>query len=415
MKKSLLSETYKGSIAVPSSKSFMQRAIAIATLAKGTTILSHPAKCNDTDAAMRMGRDLGAIIRENQNNIEITGTRRLKSNILNAGESGLGLRMFTPIAALFNKEIQLKGEGSLTGRPITMLEQPLRQLGCSIRTNNGFVPAYVEGPMIGGKAQVDGSVSSQLLTGLLIALPYAQQDTELLVTNLKSIPYVEMTMQIMKSFGIDIAHEDFKCFKIAGNQEYKACNYEIEGDWSAGAFHLVGAAIAGDVELTHLSVKSSQADRAIIQALEAVGAGIKIKTNSIRVYNKKLMAFEFDATHCPDLFPPLAILAAACNGLSKIKGLSRLKHKESNRAAVLAKELTSIGVDIKLQDDYMLVHGGEIIGGTIHSNNDHRIAMAGAIAGLISQKPVKVLQKDAVSKSYPQFWDDYDSLKKITV
>ncbi len=410
MKKLLQSKKYKGSILVPSSKSYMQRAIAIATLAHGSSVLRFPAWCNDTRSALSMAKEMGAVVEEFEDHVVIRGLSRYKAKMLNAGESGLGLRMFTPVAALSNVEVQLQGEGSLTGRPVTMLEAPLRQLGCSIRTNNGFVPVYVKGPLEGGTAKVDGRTSSQLLTGLLIALPYAKKDTQLQVLNLKSIPYVDMTMQIMRCFGVEVEHEDYKTFDIQGQQQYKACEYEVEGDWSGAAFHLVAGAIAGDITLNHLSANSQQADKAILDVLQAVGAEIEYKTDCIRVTKNKLNAFEFDATHCPDLFPPLAVLAAACKGTSRIKGVSRLKHKESDRARVLVKELGQLGVIIKLEDDFMIISGGSINGGVINSNNDHRIAMAGAIASLIAEKPVAIEQAEAVNKSYPGFWDDFDVL-----
>jgi 3-phosphoshikimate 1-carboxyvinyltransferase len=318
--------------------------------------------------------------------------------------------MFTPIASLFTEEMELTGKGSLLKRPISMLENPLKMLGVKIESNNGFLPIKIKGPLLGGKAFVDGKISSQVLTGLLIALPKAKTDSYLIVENLQSIPYINMTIEIMKHFGVEIKHSGYQEFFIKGNQNYQAIQYYVEGDWSGAAFHLVAAAINGKVTLNGLSFDSAQADKAILNAIELAGSSIKVEKNIISIQKKDLRSFEFDATQSPDLFPPLVILAAACNGISRIKGVNRLIHKESNRALVLQNEMKKIGIRIELKGDIMKISGGKISGGIIHSNNDHRIAMAGAIAGLISENPIEIEQAEAINKSYPGFFADFDKL-----
>lgn len=411
MKKLIQPSEIKGIITAPASKSMMQRSIAIAALAEGKSILHNYTSCDDSDAALEIASRLGASVSIEGATVFIEGKTKEIQDSLNCGEAGLGIRMFTPIASLFEKEIVLHGEGSLRKRPIDMLEGPLRELGVQINTTNGFVPISVCGPMRGGEAAVDGSLSSQMLTGLLIALPLATGDTLLSVNNLKSKPYIDMTLDVMKDFGVEVSHTNYQRFSILGNQKYTGREYFVEGDWSGAAFLLVAGAIAGEVEVGNIFSKSKQADVAILQALNDAGAIINEGQDVITVkQGKKLKAFQFDATECPDLFPPLVCLASYCKGTSKIKGVSRLKHKESDRATVLQKEFGKIGIKIIIEDDYLLVKGGEIKGGEIHANNDHRIAMAGAIVALKAQNAVVVDNAQCIAKSYPAFYHDLTAL-----
>lgn len=401
------SANYTGQLKAPPSKSFMQRAIAIALLAEGETILNNYCRSNDSRAALKMAEDLGATITISENSVSIIGSNGIRSNTLSAGESGLGIRCFVPIASLFDEEINFTGKGSLVKRPLSMLEQPLIDLGAQIKTKNGYLPLSVHGPIRGGELEVDGSISSQVLTGLLIALPKAVHSSKIKVKELNSIPYIDMTLQIMKHFGVSISHDNYELFQITGGQSYQGRAYIIEGDWSNAAFHLVGAAISGSIRMTNLNLTSTQADRKIIEALEKVGTDIEYETDTIKVSKNKLKAFQFDATHCPDLFPPLSNLAAQCEGTSIITGVKRLTHKESNRALALQKEWAKLGININILNDEMHITGGTIQGGTISSHNDHRIAMMGAIAGLKSKEPVLINGAEAVGKSYPGFFEDF--------
>jgi 3-phosphoshikimate 1-carboxyvinyltransferase len=243
MKKLIQPSTIRGTVTPPASKSMMQRAIAASILAKGTSILQNYTSCNDSDAALKIAKDFGCSVIVEDSKITISGELNPKTNILNCGEAGLGIRMFTPIASLFSTAITLNGEGSLLTRPISMLEKPLSQLGVDIKTNNGFVPIQVCGPIKGGVANVDGSMSSQMLTGLLLALPYAVNDSELIVSDLQSKPYIDMTIEVMRDFGVEVTHDDYKIFKIKAKQEYRPITYNVEGDWSGAAFLLVAGAI----------------------------------------------------------------------------------------------------------------------------------------------------------------------------
>ena len=390
----------------------MQRAIAISALAQGTSRLYGYSPSNDSDAALRIAENLGATVSVDGEQVIITGGLNPKTLTLNCGEAGLGIRMFTPIASLWHEAITLQGEGSLKKRPVDVLEAPLRQLGVQITTNNGFVPVQVCGPMLGGYANVDGSLSSQILTGLLIAAPYARKDVILCVKDLKSKPYIDITLDMMKKFGVSVGRHDYDSFVVPAEQTYMAQDFCVEGDWSGAAFLLVAAALNGDVTVENISMDSCQADKAIVDALQKAGAKVVVNENSISVSHSKLQAFSFDATECPDLFPPLVSLAAHCDGMTTIQGVSRLAHKESNRALVLQTEFAKLGTKIDLDGDTMIIYGGTLQGGKMHANNDHRIAMAVAVAALLAKSSVEIENPECVAKSYPEFWDD---LEKLTV
>ena len=397
----------KGTLPAPASKSMMQRAIAIATLAQGTSALHGYTPSNDSDAALAIAHDLGADVEKNGETITINGNFAPRTRRLNCDEAGLGIRMFTPIAALWHEQITLEGEGSLKTRPIETLVQPLSDLGVTIQTNAGFVPVQVQGTLRGGTAHVEGNLSSQILTGLLIASPLAQTDTTFIVNDLKSKPYIDMTMQIMHDFGVAVENDNYERFFVKSGQKYRARNYNVEGDWSGASFLLVAGALGGSVTVTNLRSNSKQADMAMVDALKKAGAQVQWEENSITVTKNKLQAFDFDATECPDLFPPLVALAVHCEGIARIKGVGRLFHKESNRADVLQKEFGRLGAKITVEGDEMLVHGGALQGGQIFAHNDHRIAMAAACAAICAKNPVEIENHECVAKSYPHFFEDF--------
>jgi len=287
-----------------------------------------------------------------------------------------------------------------------MLEEPLRALGVHCRTNHGMLPVSLHGPLRPGRIEIDGSISSQFLSGLLMALPLLDGDSEITVRNLKSKPYIDLTLAILADFGIAIPSTDYKTFRIPGCQSYRPGRYRVEGDWSGAAFLLVAGAVAGRITVSNLNLHSTQGDRVILQALESAGARIEIESEHITVSRHRLEGFEFNAEECPDLFPPLAVLACACHGLSRIEGVERLIHKESNRAVALQTELTRLGASIAIEGNRMLIRGGGLDGGELDSHNDHRIAMAGAIAALFSRQGVTIRHPECVAKSYPGFFTD---------
>lgn len=416
MKKLIKPSIFNGTITAPASKSMMQRAIAASLLAETPLTLTNPTYCNDSRAALDVIQRLGATVSYTNDTLHICGQFAPGQDVLHFGESGLGIRMFAPIAALANQPLTLTGAGSLLKRPVTMIEEPLRQLGGAVSTTQGLPPLTICGPLTGGAADVDGSVSSQFLTGLLMALPKAHKDSRLTVRNLQSTPYIDMTLALLTFFQITVTHEHYQTFYIPGQQRYlpRQPLYWIEGDWSGAAFLLVAGAIGGEVTIKGLDAASTQADRKILAVLHDVGAEVTITNDLIRVKKNYLRAFQCDAVHCPDLFPPLVALACLCTGKSIITGVERLIHKESNRADALFKEFSALGAHIHVSGNTMEITGGTLHGGEVDSHNDHRIAMAAAIAASQAQQPVTINQAECVAKSYPNFFEDFVSIGGVS-
>ncbi|MBP3432367.1 MAG: 3-phosphoshikimate 1-carboxyvinyltransferase [Alistipes sp.] len=411
-----LGNRLKGSITPPCSKSYAQRALAAALLAKGRTTLRGIELCRDTRSAISVIESLGAEVEIlDDNTLQITGGLNPKVDRLNVGESGLAARLFTPVASLHDEPIVIEGEGTLRHRPMSMMVVPLKELGVDVRDGGGRLPIEVCGPMRGGRVTVDGSMSSQFVTGLLIALPLAERDTTIEVEGLVSTPYIDMTLETLERFGVEVMyHEgDYSEFYIEGGQEFKAVDYTIESDWSAAATIMVAAAIAGEVTINNLSTLSRQADTAICRALERAGASLIIEESSITVAHRELEAFSFDATNCPDLFPALVALAAASEGVSTLYGIRRLRGKESDRGEVLKEEYAKLGIDIELDydEDVMRVVGGMPEVAEVDSHDDHRIAMSLAVTALRLAEPITIKNSECVAKSYPSFFEDIEMLK----
>ncbi|MBP3496702.1 MAG: 3-phosphoshikimate 1-carboxyvinyltransferase [Alistipes sp.] len=413
MDKTISAGRLQGSVLPPCSKSYAQRALAVALLANGKSVLRNMDFCNDTLSALNCIKMLGAKAeRTDEHTIVVEGGLKPQGNLLSVGESGLSARLFTPIASLCSEPIVISGEGTLLYRPMDMMIQPLRALGVDVRDGGGRLPIEVCGPIAGGEIVVDGSVSSQFITGLLLALPLAEQDTVINVSKAVSKPYLDMTIDIASHFGVAIEHNDYEQFYVAGGQCYTPTTYSIEGDWSAAAMLLVAGAVAGEVTVGNISMLSKQADVAICRALVAAGAELTSEHDTITAAHRPLHGFEFDATNCPDLFPALATLAAAAEGESRIKGTHRLEHKESNRAEAIRTEFGRLGIEVDLsEDDIMIIRGGAIRGGVeVDSHGDHRMAMTLAVAGLISERGVTITGAECVAKSYPEFFETIEGL-----
>lgn len=385
--------------------------MAAALLAGGESVLGNIELCDDTRHALEAIQALGATVTPaGEHAYSIRGGLDPQSETIDIGESGLAARLLTPIAALSGHRITITGKGSMAKRPVGMMIKPLTELGVAVESDD-FLPITVQGPLRGGEAEVDGYVSSQFVTGLMMALPLAAEDTILHVENANSIPYLAMTADMASKFGINIEHNDFAEFFIRGGQKYAPARIDIEGDWSGAAFMLVAGAVAGGVTAVNMNPLSLQADVAVIDALRRAGAEITTTVSDIAVGHNSLRGFEFNATHCPDLFPVLTVLAANCEGTSVIEGARRLIYKESDRAGAILEEFTRIGIDVRLEDDdRMVIKGAPIKGGEVDSRGDHRIAMAAAIAGLTAETPIVITGAEAVTKSYPRFWDDLASL-----
>lgn len=435
----------KGNILAPASKSSMQRACAAAMVAAKRSVIYNPGHSNDDKAAMGIIEALGATIEKGNEEIIIDSSgfagvlapslserRQGEEAIINCGESGLSIRMFTPLAALTCNKITINGEGSLVTRPMDFFDEILPQVGVSIRSNDGKLPLVIQGPLQPKNITIDGSLSSQFLTGLLLAYAASpdhdgagasenadSNKVSIKVNNLKSKPYIDLTLDVMRKFGLRVPenrnYEEFVFDYSKSNSSSggggRGAAYTVEGDWSGGAFLLVAGAIAGNITVRGLSMSSTQADKKITEALISANAGIAIEAKGIRLHKAAMNAFEFDATDCPDLFPPLVALAAYCNGITKIKGVSRLAHKESDRGITLQQEFSKMGLQVELDGDMMYVHGGKgLKGALVHSRHDHRIAMACAVAALRAEGNTVIEEANAVNKSYPDFYDHIQSL-----
>jgi 3-phosphoshikimate 1-carboxyvinyltransferase len=428
MKATIKPSQLKGNILAAASKSSMQRACAAALLFKGKTVIQNPGHSNDDKAALDIIQRLGATVEMGVEQVTVTskGVHPV-ANEVNCGESGLSIRMFTPLVALSDKEITIKGSGSLITRPMDFFDEILPKLDVKVKSNNGKLPLVIEGPLQPADIEVDGSLSSQFLTGLLLAYGSSSSNEvggsesstkTITVKDLKSKPYIDLTLDVMKKFGFNVpenkSYEEF-IFQTNSSQVPslggQGVEYSVEGDWSGGAFLLVAGAIAGPITVRGLSLASTQADKAIVDALMAANAGIAVEAKGIRLHPTDMTAFDFDATDCPDLFPPLVALAAYCKGGTTIKGVSRLAHKESNRGLTLQEEFGKMGIKIDLDADVMTIHGGNAVkAANTHSRHDHRIAMACAVAALKAEGTSTIEEAQAVNKSYPDFYED---LKKL--
>jgi 3-phosphoshikimate 1-carboxyvinyltransferase len=407
-----------GILAAPASKSSMQRACAAALLHNGVTTIHNAGISNDDKAALDIITQLGAKTYDRDGFLEIISLGFSASNNtaanINCGESGLSIRMFSPIAALSSTTINITGEGSLQKRPMDFFDEIFPQLGIKINSTNGKLPLQIKGPLQPKNITIDGSLSSQFLTGLLFAFGQAAvEQVTITVIDLKSKPYIDLTLHIMKHFGFNVEHDNYERFIInpKTNSDDKKMQYTVEGDWSSASFLLVAGAIAGEVTVKGLDVFSTQADKAILQVLQLCKAHVSISEEEIVIKKNKLMPFVFDATDCPDLFPPMVALAAYCEGKSVIYGIHRLAAKESDRAKTLQDIFGKMGIKITLQeDDAMIIEGGTINAATVSSHHDHRIAMAAAIAALGAQGDITITEADAINKSYPGFYEDLKQL-----
>ena len=418
MKVTIQPSSVSGNLFAPASKSSMQRACAAALVRKGESIIRNPGISNDDKAALSVIQSLGAKI-----NIQDDGSLQIisegispVSHTISCGESGLGIRMFAPLVAMCTQPMTINGEGSLLTRPMDFFDEVLPQLGVKISSDNGRLPIELKGPLQPRNISVDGSLSSQFLTGLLMAYAASDaKDVTIYVSNLTSKPYIDLTLQVMEAFQLDVPvnnnYESFEFIEAPAAIGDAFIDYTVEGDWSGGAFLLVAGAIAGHITVKGLNITSTQADKAILQALMDCGCKLSLQADVIEISHAPLTAFQFDATDCPDLFPPLVALASYCKGKSVINGVQRLTHKESNRALTLQDEFGKMGVTIDLQDNLMIVHGGDgTKGAVVHSRHDHRIAMACAVAALKAEGETTIEEANAVGKSYPNFYEHMTSL-----
>lgn len=413
MSKIIVPFQFNKTLTIPSSKSHLQRLIALSSICNHTSIIHNVHFCDDVNAALSAAQQIGASIKVNDKTLEIKGNSKFpqnKSVIIDINESGLSARMFGIITSTLFDEVVLTGKGSILKRDMSSLIDILSQAGCKVYSLNNYLPIHIKGKANYSKIQIKETDTSQIITGLLFAAPLLSKDVNIFVNHPLSIPYIELSINTAKLFGIQIEHsKDYNYFHIKAPQLLQPTNTIAEGDWSNAAFFIVAAALSGKARFLGLNFESSQADKFILKVLDQSNTPFYIENNNELIVEKsnELKPFKVDLTHCPDLFPPLVVLAAGIKGTSILSGISRLINKESNRLNVLINEFTRLGLEISTENDTMIIKGtGKLNGGIIHSHNDHRIVMAAAIAATISENPVVIENPEAINKSYPLFFED---------
>lgn len=400
-----------GRIRAPPSKSHFIRAVSVACLAEGTTLIARPSRCADARSALRVATAIGVEVGGEPDAISLRSPagpfpHGARSGCLHVGESALTLRLFAPIIGLSRTRYRMEISGSLRRRPIGALASVLGQLGVECITEAEFAMISVRGPWHRERVEVDGSLTSQVISGLLVAGAANPRGVNIDAPVLYSRGYVDLTRSVLSEAGIFVHQEDERGhtrFQVPGGQAIRPLHIAIEGDWSSAAFYLVAGAIGGVVTVSGLDLASCQPDRVVLEALDSVGAIVEREDDSICVKRANLRAFTFDVADCPDLAPPLVALAACCEGVSSLRGTRRLAAKESPRERSLADAFGAVGVRIDVESDVLRIHGGHISSGVVDPANDHRVAMAVSVAALRSTGTVLLLDPKCVEKSDPDF------------
>ncbi len=404
------SSSFKGEIHIPSSKSYSQRALALSLIAKGKTRLYNLGNSDDELAALDVIKRAGAQVSDYVSYIEVEGIdfHSEEEIYVSIHESGLSARMFLPLLGNFNSKVTISGSGSILNRPMDLFEKTLPELGVEIITNGGKLPISIVGPIQGKNIVVDGSLSSQFITGLIYAYLASPSTTNQCITvnNMTSKPYIDLSIDLARQYGADLEFKENE-IHFQGPYSLQASEIHIEGDWSSAAFFVVAAAMYGSVELYNLFLQSAQGDKVIIEIVEQFGAQVEHLEQSIRITKHEFNFFHTDATDYPDLFPILAVLASKGKEVSTIKGVSRLYHKESNRAQAIQSELSKMGVHIEInkQEDKMYIYpSSKITSCAVNGHNDHRIVMACAVLALGGDGETSISTPLAIKKSFPTFF-----------
>lgn len=404
--------TLHGTVRAPPSKSHTHRALIAALLSRGTSTIECPLSCDDTLRTMGMCRSFGARVTRGGDRLVVTGPTTLETpERIECGGSGTTLRIATAIAALTPGPVTLDGDDTLRKRPVTDLTRALEALGAECSSSGGCPPLTVEGPMRGGTTSMSGSTSSQYVSALLFACPCLDAPTRLRLTSpLVSRPYVEMTRTVLGRHQVSSSETD-EGFDIPAPQRYRPADHVIEGDYSSAATLLAAGALAGDVRVTSLHRDSIQGDARIVGLLKHFGARIKHHDGTCHIRRGPLGATVIDATHVPDLVPVCAAVATQARGVTRILKAGRLRHKESDRLETTARELTEMGAHIDVTEDGMNVTGPTPLhGADIETHNDHRIAMAAAVAALVAEGDTILHDAQCVEKSYPHVMRDLRTL-----
>lgn len=401
-----------GTVNVPPSKSDVHRAIICAAMANGVSRISPVALSNDIKATIGCIKALGAeaVLENNVLTVDGTNMYKNKTALLDCGESGSTLRFFIPIAAVGNVNATFVGKGKLPQRPIGIFTEALPKAGTTCKTEGGL-PLEIKGQLKSGIFEIPGNVSSQFITGLLLALPILEGDSEIVLTSpLESVGYIAMTIRTMKQFGVNIDTTE-NGWHIKGGQTYKSCNYTTDGDWSQAAFFMVLGAVSGKVTVKGVAKDSTQGDKKCAEILARFGAKVTQLDNEVTVEKGELKAITIDASQIPDLVPVLSVCAAFAEGTTKIINAERLRIKECDRLKATAELLNNLGGKVKeLSDGLEITGGSSLKGGNVNGYNDHRIVMSAAVCAARSDEDITATFAMSINKSYPDFYIDYNSI-----
>ncbi|MDH5437525.1 MAG: 3-phosphoshikimate 1-carboxyvinyltransferase [Candidatus Bathyarchaeota archaeon] len=413
------SERFGGEVYAPPSKAYTHRMMIGALLSRGTSRILNPLSSDDTQATLEAIEAFGAEVEPEETCWTIKGRPSLETprNPIDCGESGATLRFMIPVATLAPGPSTFTLGLSISRRPLEPLLRSLKQLGAESslrRDEKGSVVRVHGGGIRGGKASIRGDISSQFISGLLFVCPRAEENTEITVTTpLESVSYVRMTIEVLEKHGIRVsASNDLKQLRVPSNQNYSPCDHKVPGDFSSASFLLAAAAITcSKVKVKNLDQHTTQGDKAILGILEEMGSKVRVEDEYVEAEGKQLNAIDVDVKDIPDLVPVCAALACYSKGTSKLYNARRLRYKESDRLSSLHAELKKMGADVKMIEDCLIIKGPRPLhGATIDPHNDHRIAMACAVAALGASGDTRIQNSECVRKSYPTFFDDLRSL-----
>lgn len=416
MKIKVTKSELSGEIAVPGSKSHTIRAVAVATLANGISTIKSPLISGDTLSSLEAAEAFGAKVTKHEGywTVEgIGGVVKPFTTTIDMGNSGTSLRIFTGLAATLDFPVSFDGDSSLRTRPMSPVLDALGTLGVKIESNDGKCPLTIEGPVKGGKTEVDGT-SSQFLTSLLFALPLAEGDSEIIVRNLNEIPYVYITLDWLERQGIELEYsDDLSWVKVKGGQSYKAFERIIPADFSTATFPLVAAAVTGStLKIRNLDFTDQQGDKATFDYLEKMGVTVERGEEYTVVSSTgKLKGCEIDLNATPDALPAMAVAACFAEGTTRLVNVAQARIKETDRIDCMTKELTKMGAKVTELPDGMIIEGGHLLRGCeVESYHDHRIAMALTIAGMVAEGETVINDGEAASVTYPNFVEDFKTL-----
>lgn len=402
-----------GDVIIPPSKSLSHRAIIAASLACGKSIISNVLYSKDIKATINAMRACGAEIIEYKDYLEITGSKVIrKESLIDANESGSTIRFMIPIALVCSEPITFTGKNHLVKRPLDTFFEIFDNQGIKYERGENYLPLNVNGGLKPGEFNIPGDISSQFITGLLYALPMLNGDSVInITTNLESKGYVDLTLDMLKKFGIEVENFEYKKFTIKGNQKYKPCDYTIEGDFSQSAFFLVADCLGADITLHAMNKDSHQGDKKIIQDIIDLGAKVSFNGDTLKAEPTKTKGCVIDFAQSPDLGPALTVLGALSSGTTEFINAARLRIKECDRITCMKEELEKLGAKIVENPNGMVITGVDYLtGGVVDSHNDHRVAMSLAMASLKATGEIKIINAECVSKSYPNFWEVFEAI-----